>query len=447
MKHKKPPIQVIILLVILILVGGYYGIQALNSKSNQTLLVSGTVEATEVTISSELSGRIAEVFVEEGAVVKKGDPLFRLDPTLLQGQRAVASAGLDVARSASLTASAALDTAKANYDLAVNVARVEASATRTQDWNSSLLPGYSLPGGYFSQDDLLKAASSETEADRILRDTALEDLNKKLGESSSADFVAAESSLLTARTTEQAALDVLNRARASANQELIDIAQVDYETAKSGLDNSQEVYDNLKTGENAQQIIALRLKFAISQERYEAAQDRQLKLEIGEASPKLLAARAALDQADKVFSQAGSAVSLAEAQLALIDLQIERLTVVAPCDGVILTRSIESGEMVNATSATFKIGKIFDLYITVFVPEEIYGTLSLGQSASLTVDSYPGEVFSARIVNIADQAEFTPRNVQTIEGRKATVFAVKLKLEDLLGRLKPGMPADITFNK
>jgi len=108
---------------------------------------------------------------------------------------------------------------------------------------------------------------------------------------------------------------------------------------------------------------------------------------------------------------------------------------------------VEPGEMVSAAAAAFKIGKLFDLYITVYVPEEIYGTLSIGQMASLSVDSFPGESFSARIVNIADQAEFTPRNIQTVEGRKSTVFAVKLKLVDLLGRLKPGMPADITFSK
>ena len=51
------------------------------------------------------------------------------------------------------------------------------------------------------------------------------------------------------------------------------------------------------------------------------------------------------------------------------------------------------------------------------------------------------------MTHIADQAEFTPRNVQTVEGRSATVYAIKLTVVDPQGRLKPGMPADVSFNE
>lgn len=445
MKHKKPPVQVIILFIVVVLVGGYYGITSLRNNDNQLPLVSGTVEADEVTISPELAGKVVEVFVEEGALVKTGDPLFRLDDELLQGQREVSIAGLNSVGVALVTSAAALETARANYQLAVNSARMDASINRTQDWNSSLLPGYNLPGGYFTQQELLEAARNEVESERIARNKAIDELSKKQSENSSKDFLASEDNLLAARTAQQTALDVLTRAKISANQELMEVAQAAYDAATNELESAQSEYDDLKDSDAGIEIISLRLNLSVSQERFEAAQDLQLKLEIGDASPKLLVAKYALDQAKQAVSQAEAAVALAEAQLALINLQLDRLLVIAPCEGVILTRSIEIGELVNATSTTFKIGKLHDLYITVFVPEEIYGTLSLGQPASLVVDSYPGETFSARIVNIADQAEFTPRNVQTIEGRKATVFAVKLKLADLLGRLKPGMPADVTF--
>jgi len=61
------------------------------------------------------------------------------------------------------------------------------------------------------------------------------------------------------------------------------------------------------------------------------------------------------------------------------------------------------------------------------------------------VDSYPDRVFPATIGQIADRAEFTPRNVQTAEGRQSTVFAIKLTLSNPDGALKPGMPADVVF--
>ncbi len=63
----------------------------------------------------------------------------------------------------------------------------------------------------------------------------------------------------------------------------------------------------------------------------------------------------------------------------------------------------------------------------------------------MTVDSFLGEVFEANVIRIADQAEFTPRNVQTEEGRKSTVFAVELMVDNPQGKLKPGMPADVKF--
>ncbi|HBG74640.1 MAG: hypothetical protein A2X25_11455 [Chloroflexi bacterium GWB2_49_20] len=447
MKHKKPPVPVIVLLVAALVVGGYYGVKALTSNGDQPLLVSGTIEATEITISPEMAGKVIDVFVEEGATVKAGDPLFRLDDSLLKAQRAVAAAGLDIAKAAVATAAAARETAGLNYTLASNAAWLEAAASRTLDWTAASLPGYTLPAGYFLQQDLITAAEKEVASAYSLADGAKNALNQLLGDTGIAKFVSAEQRLLAARMAEQAALDVLTRANLSSNLDLRNAAQYWFDVAKIEMDSAQSAYDDLKDSDLAQQIIAARTDLAVTQERYEAAQDRLLKLQIGTAFPKLQAVYATWNQAGLAATQAEKAISQAEAQLALLDLQISKLTVLAPSAGTVLTRSIEPGEMVTGAAAALKIGHLDDLSITVYVPEDIYGTLSLGQSATLTVDSFPAETFSAQIVHIADQAEFTPRNVQTVEGRKATVFAVRLKVEDTGGKLKPGMPADITFDK
>ena len=55
------------------------------------------------------------------------------------------------------------------------------------------------------------------------------------------------------------------------------------------------------------------------------------------------------------------------------------------------------------------------------------------------------KLFSATVIWISSQAEFTPRNVQTVEGRSATYYAIKLKVENVDGKLKIGMPADVIF--
>jgi HlyD family secretion protein len=147
------------------------------------------------------------------------------------------------------------------------------------------------------------------------------------------------------------------------------------------------------------------------------------------------------------MKQAQAAVKTAEANLALIDTQRSKLTVYAPLDGVILTRNVEHGEFIQPGAVTLNIANLNELTITVYLPEPRLNEIHLGQSASVTIDVAAGEspVFDAVIIHIADKAEFTPRNVQTVEGRSSTVFAVKLKVTDPTGKLKIGMPADVVF--
>ena len=135
----------------------------------------------------------------------------------------------------------------------------------------------------------------------------------------------------------------------------------------------------------------------------------------------------------------------AEANLALLDTQVAKLTIVAPIDGVILTRNVEPGEFVQPGAVALTMADLTNLTITVYVPENLYGQIALGQIAKVHVDSFPDLVFNATVVHIADQAEFTPRNVQTVEGRSSTFYAIKLQVEDLDGKLKIGMPADVVF--
>ena len=151
-------------------------------------------------------------------------------------------------------------------------------------------------------------------------------------------------------------------------------------------------------------------------------------------------------QAAQARAKAAAAqVDAARAALAVIDTQIGKLTIAAPGDGVVLARAVEPGSFAAPGSPLLEVGDLGSLTITVYVPEDRYGELSLGQTASLSVDSFPGETFPGTIVHIADQAEFTPRNVQTEEGRRSTVFAIRLAVDDASGRLRPGMPADVQF--
>lgn len=447
MKHNRPPVPVIVILVLVVLVGGYFGIRALLNTGNTALTASGTIEAIEVSISSEISGKVVEVAVEEGAPVKTGDVLFRLDETLIQAQRVVTTANLELARAAATTAKAAQTTAEENYNLTLNAARVESISTRTSDWRAITPSDYTLPDGYFTGNEQIVAADAEVSAACSARDAAQTQLNDLWTNSANADFIAAETRLINARTSILVAQDVLTRANLSTNSDLRDSAQTAYDLAKTELKDAQSAYDAIKDTDGAKNIVTARADLAVAQERYETAQDRMLVLQIGVDSPKVIAAQAVVNQAVAAAEQAQKAVTQAESSLALVDTQIAKLTITAPADGTILTLSIQPGEIIAPNAAAMTLGRLENLTITVYVPEDRYGELSLGQTATVTVDSFPGETFSATINHIAEQAEFTPRNVQTVEGRTSTVFAVKLQVQDLEGKLKPGMPADVTFTR
>jgi HlyD family secretion protein len=443
MQIKRPPFVVIILVVAILLAGGYY-LYAANRPANSALTASGTVEATEILIAPELSGKVTEVLVNQGDMVKAGDVLFRLDDTLPQAQRNVSAAALDTAKAASVTADAAVASAQAQYDLVLNAALAEQKSNRTINWTETQPSEFDQPTWYFAKPEQVSAAQAEVDAAKSALNATQSKLSSVITKAASEDFLDAEERLLNARATFQVAEDVLDDS-SSADQSLRDSAQQAYDDASSELTNAQTAYEDAVTTSGAEDVLTARADLSVAQERYDAAQDRLLALQTGYLSPKVVAAQKALDQALSAAEQSKSAVQQAESNLKLIDTQIAKLTITAPTDGMILTRAVEPGEVIMPGSGLLTMARLSDLTITVYIPEDRYGEISMGQAADVTVDSFPAEIFTSTVVYISDKAEFTPRNVQTIEGRKTTVFAIKLMLADAGGKLKPGMPADVLF--
>ena len=150
---------------------------------------------------------------------------------------------------------------------------------------------------------------------------------------------------------------------------------------------------------------------------------------------QLKAARSQLEAARGSQAQA-------QAGLNLLRVQIGNATIIAPVSGTVLERNIEVGELAMAGSAICKLGDLARPYLKIYLPEGQYGRVRLGQQVQVSVDSYPGRTFAGRVATIADQAEFTPKDIQTKEERTKLVFAVKVAIDNPKAELKPGMPAD-----
>ncbi len=437
------------LLLLVIVVGGVAYLYLANSASaNGPLRASGTVEGTQVVVGPEMGGRVAEVLVEEGDAVEVGQPLFRLDDALLQAQRRRVEAALESARAAERTARLALESARLQHELALQQARAVERPQRLQAWRAVEPSAFELPVWYYQQQEQIDSAQQELEAARAALEREQAALQALLKDPQHERWAEMEQRLARAREAFSLADDILARARrARDNAELRDYAQEQYDAAKADLDAAQSAYEEMLSTQEAQDLLEARARLAVAQARYDSAQDRLDQLRTGEQSLQVHASQAALNQAEAALNQAQAAVAQAQAELDAIDLQLERLVVRAPMAGVVLTRSVDPGEVLQPGASAIALVRLDDLRLTVYLPEDRYGQVDLGRHVQVSVDSFPGVTFDAVVVRIADRAEFTPRNVQTEEGRRTMVFAVELAVSDPLGRLKPGMPADVDFGE
>ena len=447
MERNFPPLPVRILVVLIILgTIGYFAIRSFNTAEDGQLKASGTIEAVTVNISPEMAGKVKEVLVVEGQSVMTGDPLLSLDDSLLVAQRAVASAQVDSANAALNTAQAAYATAQQQYDMSLTNALAAEQATRLTVWKDTKPTEFNLPVWYFSKAERVTAAQAEVgSASQALQDELqkLDDIQSRAG---STQFLQVEAQLAQARLAFQNARDVFDATNgASDSQDLRDAAQIVLDDAELALEDAQTEYDDALTTDGATDVIEARANAVIAQEIYDNAVDNLRALQTGADSQQVLTASKTLDQVKAALDQAQTAVRTADANLALLDAQMKKLTVHASIDGTILTRNVEPGEFVQPGAIALTLANLNDLTITVYVPEDQYGNIKLGQEANVTVDSFPSETFDAVVVHIADQAEFTPRNVQTVQGRSSTVYAIKLRVTDSEGKLKIGMPADVVF--
>ena len=147
---------------------------------------------------------------------------------------------------------------------------------------------------------------------------------------------------------------------------------------------------------------------------------------------RLLAARAtAANQADA-----------ARGRVAEIEAQLADTRIVAPSDGTVMARLVEPGELVAAGRPIATLVNLEELFVRVYVAERDVGRIRLGAPARVSVDAYPGRAFVGAVSEVAQQSEFTPKEVHMKDEREKLVYGVKLRIENPEGLLKPGMPAD-----
>jgi multidrug resistance efflux pump len=144
------------------------------------------------------------------------------------------------------------------------------------------------------------------------------------------------------------------------------------------------------------------------------------------------------------IAQARATLSAAEGRLAYLARQRDESVVIAPVSGVIQSLELRPGDLVGAAQPVARILEAGQLWVRVYVPEPSLALVSAGQRALVTIDTFPDREFEGRVVEIRHEAEYLPRNVQTLDQRSEQVFGVKVVVESADSHLlKPGMAAAV----
>ncbi len=352
------------------------------------LFYSGTIEATQSDISFQAQGRVAEIPVDEGALVSEGQVLARLDQSEFQARFEQAKATLDSSKKELQQLEINLELYKTN--LPAEVERAEAGVEALKAQLKELETGY-------RPQDVEKGRLAMLSAETAMK-TALKERDRIVR--LYMDHIVSEK----------------NR----------DDAVLAYETSLRAFEQAEENYRQLTEGYRSENITAAKAKLKEGEAVLTQAKKNLLKI----------------DATEKTIEAAEARVKSAESALELADIQLSYTILKAPFKGTITGRNIEPGEYVSPGREVFSLADLSTVDLKIYVDEESIGRVKYGQDVDVTVDTFPDKVFRGKVAFISPEGEFTPKIIQTHKERVKLVYLVKVKIPNPEFELKSGMPAD-----
>jgi multidrug resistance efflux pump len=391
--------------------------------------VTGTLEATQVDVAAKATARIREIRTAEGEAVRRGEVVVVLDDDELQAEVARLEAAVAVARAQlrDLLAGARKE----------EIAEARAAVARAEAQLRDLLAGA-------RPEEIQAARQAVAQAEARLRDLEAGARSQEIAQ--------ARSAVASAEATRTMAEREYRRFEGLFEQGLVAASDRDrvwqaYEVARAQEQSARQQLALLEAGARPEQVEASRAEVRQARDRLRLleAGPRPNQVEAAEAEVRAVRQRLALLEAGPRPGQVETAraqVAQAEGALGQAWARLADTRIEAPFDGVVLRKDLEPGATATPGTPILTLVDPRTLWLRSYVPEADLGRVRLGQPARVAIDAFPRETFPARVSEIASEAEFTPRNVQTQKERVNLVFRVKLSIVNPDGRLKPGMPAD-----
>jgi multidrug resistance efflux pump len=439
-------------------------------RDTEALEATGTIEGTLVRVASKHPGKVARVRVREGDPVAAGQSLVTLegDDANAQADQARAQLARATARLEEALAGTrpeALRQAEAEWQRAEAAQAGAADAVRNlgRQWERST-----------ELKQRLEAAQSQVAATQAALEASAARLERVQAGARPEELREAEQAVTAAEATARRAAEEEERMRVAYEGGAVarrswDVARTERDVATADLGRARARLADLRAGARPEEIREAEHRVAAARAESEGARAslagaRQLyedrlparrQLEAAEADLRAATAAAAAARAHRDLLRSGTRpevvrelraqVREARAALALAETRRRDLEIRSPIAGTVTDRKVEPGEVILPGASLLELADPSPVWVRVYLPERVYGGVHTGDTVSITTDSLPGEVFTGRVVAIAREAEFTPRNVQTKEERVSLMFAVKIEVENPRHRLLIGMPVDARF--
>ncbi|UJR87185.1 HlyD family secretion protein [Sandaracinus amylolyticus] len=168
------------------------------------------------------------------------------------------------------------------------------------------------------------------------------------------------------------------------------------------------------------------------------AQSRATRAQIG-------VARTQVEAADAQARAAASTLGAFEALRDLARIAVDECVVRAPRDGVLEEVYYEAGEIVTPGAIVVRLVDLSEVRATFYLPNAELSQARTDREAEVVADAWPDQRFAGRVITVANEAEFTPRNIQTRTDRDRLVYAIEVAVPNPERRLRPGMPVQVTL--
>jgi HlyD family secretion protein len=231
----------------------------------------------------------------------------------------------------------------------------------------------------------------------------------------------------------KAAESTLERLLAGSRRQEISEAKAAVLQAQADLEYKQLDYERME-GLLQRRAVAVsrrdnaRATYLVAQEVLRRAQENYSLVKEGPRKEDIAKARAELKEM--------------QANLELAQTRLGYATLMAPVNGVVLTRPAEPGEMAAIGATILTTADLDNVYVEAYIPEPDLAKVRYGQKAAVTTDAYPDKKYAGWISFINSKAEFTPKTVETYKERVALVYRSKIRVDNPHYDLKPGMPAE-----